>query len=150
MRRRKYPWPDRLIRRLMFCSPTSMPTGCIEFTGSKAQGGYGHLRNPDGPGLVVAHRASYELLVGPIPDGLVIDHLCRNTACVNPGHLEPVTTRTNVVVRGTGPTAINARKSHCPLGHPLDAENTYKRPNGRRECRTCKREAKRAARRKAS
>lgn len=71
---------------------------------------------------VRAHRYSYELLVGPIPDGLQIDHLCRNHACVRPDHLEPVTARENMI-RGFGPAANNARKTSCQNGHPLSGNN---------------------------
>lgn len=82
-----------------------------------------------------AHRFMYELLAGPIPDGLTLDHLCRNRACVRPDHLEPVTNRTNVL-RGIGPSAFNAARTHCSHGHPLDAMNTY-HDGDRRRCRDC-------------
>lgn len=87
---------------------------------------------------VRAHRFAYERLVGEIPEGLVIDHLCRNRACVNPKHMEVVTNRENIL-RGEGLTAINARKTHCNRGHKFTSENT--RPNGvngkGRKCREC-------------
>ncbi len=85
-----------------------------------------------------AHRYAHELLIGPIPDGLEPDHLCRNTACVNPLHLELVTGRENIL-RGESPTAQNARKTHCKHGHELTPENTYIRPGNRRDCRVCRR-----------
>lgn len=82
-----------------------------------------------------AYRAAWILFRGPIPDGLTIDHLCRNTRCVNPDHLEPVTHRENVL-RGEGLAAVNARKTHCIRGHEFTAENIIR--NGRkRACRTC-------------
>lgn len=85
-----------------------------------------------------AHRIAYELTVGPIPEGLTIDHLCRVRHCVNPAHLEPVTMTENVR-RGESFSAVNARKTHCPRGHAYDEKNTYRLPSGSRWCRECKR-----------
>jgi hypothetical protein len=84
-----------------------------------------------------------ELFVGPIPEGLVIDHLCRNRGCINPTHMEPVTNAENVL-RGEGPTAVNARKTHCKRGHPFDDVNTYVYAKGR-ACRMCHQLRQRAA-----
>lgn len=97
-----------------------------------------------------AHRVAHELYVGPIPQGLQIDHLCRNTRCVNPAHLEAVTQRENVL-RGVGFAAVNARKTHCIRGHEFTPENTIIQCGGKRACRTCVYEAHRLAyhRRKA-
>lgn len=85
-----------------------------------------------------AHRLAYELLVGSIPTGKVLDHLCRNRRCVNPKHLEPVTSKVNVL-RGEGVTATNAKKTICHLGHPLSGQNLASRLFGWRGCRICKR-----------
>lgn len=106
-------------------------------------GGYGAFQV--GRGKRAAHRFSYELLVGPIPVGLQLDHLCRVTACVNPAHLEPVTCRENLL-RGETWQARNAAKTHCPQGHPYDAANTVTEISGSRSCRTCRNERKRAKR----
>ena len=98
--------------------------------------GYGQFNV--GHRICYAHRVAYELVVGPIPDGLELDHLCRNTLCVNPDHLEPVTMRVNIL-RSQSEPANNARKTHCPHGHAYDAENTYVNPKGHRSCRECRR-----------
>lgn len=87
---------------------------------------------------VYVHRLMYETLIGPIPNGLVIDHLCRNRSCVNPSHMEPVTHRENVL-RGDSEAAKRAKQTHCKRGHAFNDENTYriKNGNGRRVCKTC-------------
>ncbi len=96
--------------------------------------GYGEIKISGRRHL--AHRFTYELLVGPIPRGMVLDHLCRIRRCVNPDHLEPVTNRENLL-RGEGFAAKNTAKSHCPQGHPYDETNTIIRPCGSRRCRAC-------------
>ena len=113
--------------------------GCWIWQASKRPNGYGQVRVAGRN--MLAHRWAYELLVGPIPDGLVLDHLCRVIACVNPAHLEPVTQRENTL-RGEGLPAQRARKTHCVHGHEFTDANTYRDPNrnGRRTCRICARE----------
>lgn len=104
------------------------------------RGPYGAIQvGGKGSRMESAHRLAYEFLVGPIPDGLTIDHLCRNRSCVNPAHLEPVTSRENTL-RGISPWALNARKTHCRHGHPLSGENLYLHPQrGTRLCKACAR-----------
>ncbi|MFH9014005.1 HNH endonuclease signature motif containing protein [Streptomyces sp. NPDC017943] len=121
--------------------------GCWFWTASKNTGGYGHFMYGGQRGN--AHRFAYEALVGPIPEGLVLDHLCRVRHCVNPDHLEPVTMRVNSL-RGEGPSAKNAVKTHCKQGHEFSASNTYVTPRGRRQCRTCQRSRQRTWRRSAA
>lgn len=96
-----------------------------------------------------AHRFIYELMRGPVPLGLVLDHLCRNRACVNPEHLEVVPNKVNVL-RGVGLTAQNARKTHCKNGHEFTPANTrFIRPRGR-GCKTCDAQIKCNARHKGA
>lgn len=104
-------------------------SGCWLWTGCCSPLGYGQTFA--GKRVVFAHRATYEHYIGKIPDGLVIDHLCRVPSCVNPDHLEPVTQGENVR-RG-----LAGRKDNCRRGHPLTASNTYVRPNGTRACNQC-------------
>lgn len=86
---------------------------------------------------VNVHRYLYQQVVGPVPSGLVLDHLCRNKRCCNPDHLEPVTTRMNVVERGVGPNAEAARRTTCLAGHEF---SIFTRGNGKqtRYCKICR------------
>lgn len=94
----------------------------------------------------LTHRVSYAAFVGPVPDGLVLDHLCRVRACVNPDHMEPVTTRENLV-RGHTRTARQVAATHCPQGHAYDEANTYwRRDRLGRMCRLCRDQARRRSR----
>ena len=114
------------------------PDGCWIWMASRDSLGYGQInKGRHGEGVIRAHRVAYELLVGPIPEGLELDHLCRVRACLNPTHLEPVTHRENVL-RGTSPVARLARQTHCIHGHPLSGANLYLRPDtGARQCKAC-------------
>jgi hypothetical protein len=152
----RYPVACRFFRRLEVA-----PNGCWLWTGTTAAHGYGHI-NINGK-LRYAHRLAYELMVGPIPGGLPLDHLChtkdaacpggaldcQHRRCANPEHLEPVTAGENARRGG------KSRWTECPRGHQFDAENTiYEvRRNGvtQRKCRACRdrRNAEGAAKRKA-
>lgn len=89
---------------------------------------------------ISAQRWAWEQINGPVPPGLVLDHLCRNRACVRPDHLEPVTSGTNVL-RGESPSAQCARKLTCKRGHPFDEANTRQSTKGHRMCVICIRES---------
>ena len=109
-------------------------TGCWVW-GAATNGGYGVFWFE---GVTVrAHRYAFERWVGPILDGLQLDHLCRVRCCVNPDHLEPVTSRENSL-RGGGFAAVNAAKTHCVHGHEFTPENIYVPKSGGRECRACR------------
>lgn len=113
--------------------------GCHIWTGARTSWGYGQVRI-DGK-VKYVHRVRYEEEVGPIPDGLVLDHyICDNGpgGCCNPHHCRPATTRENTL-RGVGPAAQNARKTHCMHGHELAGDNLYITKRGRRDCRACHR-----------
>lgn len=123
--------------------------GCWEWTASRyVQNGYGQF-GFKGKNSRTAHSVAWEALIGPVPEGLELDHLCRNRACCNPAHLEPVTHRENTL-RGTSPSALHAKKTHCPKGHPYEGDNLLVRvkDGGRksRECRACTTEQRRARR----
>jgi hypothetical protein len=109
-------------------------TGCWLWHGATTVGGYGVCGGRKHRSY--AHRWSYEHFVGPIPDGLEIDHLCRVRCCVNPDHLEPVTHEENLR-RGESPAARCSRLTHCPAGHAYDEANTMRRADGSRECHAC-------------
>ena len=131
-KRKTVPLRERLLSKTII----NWETGCWEWTASTNGFGYGQFGI--GRRHVGAHRAAYELLVGPIPDGLHLDHLCRVRHCINPAHLEPVTCRENVRRSPITTGALNRTKTYCPAGHKYDAENTLIIPNsGERRCRAC-------------
>lgn len=109
-------------------------SGCWVYPGCK-KNGYG--TGWDRTKVVRTHRAAYEALVGPIPEGMDLDHLCRNRACYNPAHLEPVT-RSENLRRSNLVGKWQAQKTHCPDGHPYDGANLYITASGGRSCRACK------------
>ena len=127
--------PERIVEKI---DPEPM-SGCWLWNAAD-RSGYGTTWKEGarkGDKDVLAHVEVYERLVGPIPRGLELDHLCRVPSCVNPAHLEPVTHRENIL-RGISPAAIHARKTECPKGHKYDGENLYRRPDGSRLCRACR------------
>lgn len=121
------------------------PGDCWLWVGRLSPKGYGEFSYLSR--CTRAHRTAYLLFVGPIPDGLQLDHLCRVRHCVNPGHLEPVTCRENLLRSPETLATRQLARTSCPRGHGYTPENTRVRPDGRRECRTCARALrKRAAR----
>lgn len=132
--------PDPTRSRILADSKR-MPNGCREWQGSRNRDGYGRI--------TVAgrsrgtHAVAYESVRGPVPEGLVLDHLiCDNPSCCDEWHLEPVTQRDNSL-RGNGATAVNARKTHCIHGHPLSGDNVRMGTRDgfpTRTCRSCERE----------
>ena len=139
-------YPDNILLR-----QAPQPNGCIYYTGSLGRDGYGQARDAKGRNTT-AHQLAWGIYVGPRTPGLVLDHICHNEdptcpggrdcihrRCVNVDHMEETTNRENVR-RGGGAAGINARKTHCNRGHEFNAENTRTRPDGARECRTCRRD----------
>jgi len=120
---------------------------CRIWIGPVTPGGYGLISLAHRS--LYVHRLAYWIARGPIPDGLTIDHLCKNTRCVNTNHLEVVTAEMNAARSGSI-QANNARKTHCQRGHAFDAENTSIRTDAKgrqsRQCKLCKREAARQQR----
>lgn len=127
------------------------PCGCWLWTAARDRRGYGvymrqraEVRETGKARRVFAHRYAYEALVGPIPDGLCIDHLCRTPSCVNPEHMDVVSVGENTR-RGAGyghalwdgTTRPITRPTRCPHGHEYTPENSYIDRHGHRKCRTC-------------
>lgn len=129
---------DRFMSKVLV-----LDDGCWLWCASTARGGYGQFN--DGRTMVRAHRFAYEQLVGPIGEGLDLDHLCRERACVNPKHLEPVDRAENLR-RGYAARGV---PTHCAQGHAFDRDNTFIRPGGARGCRTCRNAASRASKARA-
>jgi hypothetical protein len=131
----------RAVAQSRFWSKVNQTEDCWLWTAGKNNQGYGHF------GATPAHRVAYEWLVGPIPKGAHLDHLCRVKECVNPSHLQPVSCRENIM-RGTGVAAVNAQKTHCPEGHKFAGDNLrVVGSTGERRCLTCYRKYQREWRR---
>ena len=133
----------RTLRRV----PDLDPAKCWPWPGTRMAKGYGVLRRRYAK--VYAHRVSYEIAYGPVPEGLVIDHICRNRLCCNPAHLEAVTTRENAM-RGAGLSVQLHNMGICIHGHEVSGSNVYSRlkANGERHdrCRECILESNRKSR----
>jgi len=140
----KVAWRQRLKERVdlrviaFFRFVDVIPGGCWFWLGQLNHDGYGIFSRNNRP--VRAHRWAYERFIGPIPEGMVIDHLCRVRECVNPWHLQPVTSPENTA-RGS-----QAAKTHCPQGHPYAGDNLYVTSDGKRMCKECGRQRLRARR----
>jgi hypothetical protein len=129
-----------------FWSKVNKTDTCWLWTASVNHDGYGKFSYKKRTFWV--HRLSYLAIIGEIPEGMPLDHLCRVRNCVNPDHLEPVTNKENIL-RGEGPSAQNAKKTHCPQGHKYNKENTYiYKFTQKRACRMCDKLKKREKRKK--
>lgn len=129
-------WSPRLVERFFSKAEEDPQTGCWNWLRLTDKKGYGRFQYGT-KDQRLAYNVSYGLMIGDIPEGLQLDHLCRNTACINPYHLEPVTGAVNMARAG-------AAKTHCPSGHSYTQENTVLLPNGTRRCRTCRTISQRA------
>ena len=124
---------ERIMRNVVVS-----PDGCWQWQGKLTSKGYGRV-NVHGRTRRV-HQLSHETFIGPIPEGLEVDHLCRVRHCVNPAHLEAVEHAENLHRSPLTIPARNVRKTHCPANHPYDDANTYISPRGQRICRPCRNE----------
>ena len=133
----------KISAEIRFWKKVKKTDTCWIWIGAKSEQGYGRFIAQSGR-VLQAHRFAYELMNGVIPEGMELDHLCKNPSCVNPSHLEVVTHAENIVRSMAGkvnnPQTI---KTHCPSGHPYDELNTYLNKQGKRECRICHRERNR-------
>ena len=139
--------PARFWKKIDFNGPLVLDTQCWEFIGANSGGKKPYGVTWDGQRRVKAHRFTWEAANGAIPDGLVLDHLCKVTRCVRPSHLEPVTNTENIL-RGDAPGPLAIRTNRCKYQHEYTPENTFIRPDGFRECRICRRASRRETKRR--
>lgn len=125
---------DKFFQRV-----SESPDGCWLWARPQHDG-YGRFTAGPSRVKLMAHRWIYEHMIAEIPEGTEIDHLCKRRNCVNPYHLDPVTQRVNSL-RSDNIGGVNTRKVRCNSGHPFDVANTYITPDGRRECRQCRKAA---------
>ena len=128
--------PPKPVEERLFARREVQADGCWVWQGSFFKDGYGRIALSGRTRLV--HRVAYEHFVGPVPEELALDHLCRNRACFNPAHLEPVTIRENLFRSPITAASVKAAQTHCIRGHEFDEANTYRyQDTGRRMCRAC-------------
>ncbi len=125
-------WDEAFFSKVKLAS-----SGCWIWTRCKDKDGYGFFTRKKLKQF--AHRAVYKKIIGPIKKGMVIDHVCRTRACVNPFHLLQVSQRDNVIFNSKSLQAKNAAKTHCIRGHEFTEENTYKQRGFNRQCKICSR-----------
>ena len=118
-----------------FWEKVTQTSNCWIWTSTVDRHGYGRFYTGGSPRIIGAHQFAYQILIGPVPQNLELDHLCRNPLCVNPWHLEAVTHKENLQ-RGKMPYGT---PTHCQRGHPRTQANTFTKPKGKRECLTCRR-----------
>jgi hypothetical protein len=138
-RRRSDAGIPKIVIDAAYLESKAMPepnSGCLLWLGSVNANGYARIERTATRRAQQAHRVAWEIVNGRVPDGLVLDHLCRVRCCINPKHLEPVTDTENKL-RGAGWTAQNARKAFCHAGHPLSGENLRINARGARLCKAC-------------